>query len=1495
MASLRKRLKSDNWVCCYATADGRRTQRSTGTTDKDEAMAICRRWENEEYALRENGEPTEGLAVANKRALVAGLVSIVVVILGLVGYWQYDRWKNGPELFVDVPENEQPATFFESNFAKRHRWVRLSPDALERLNTLGGKIRLNLFDDLKVNTEVVVRRFIDGGAETSVGWLDDDPDTMMLMCRQTAQPGKLMGVVVDTLGTQYLISHEIDGKHVIVEVDQTKIPGCGGVVEMGPAKQTVKTAAARPASSTRDPAEAQALQRRMRGTVAQAFIGTGGAGGHEHGTGVACTECRSLATLKNQFKQAKQMNWNRPERAIQPENTGPMGHPADSSNPSNPSDPSETSGEPVHTSSHDLLKSMSFNQPLLAAINPSNKSWGLWGRGGSSRQTVGPTSPGVLQHLRGGDVEIIDVLFVYTDDLRAAQAGADAAEQLANLKISITRTVELTNAIFSNCHIPLEVRVADITLARWRAMSGGDATLAACGGPSGAAWEQVQAPVRPVFDSAAQPPTWTKHWNNGAKVGVYLPKYEMYNPSKLTPPGELGDALSWIGQNNNSLLYGDQYWGLGTFAAAAGNVDRAHINLPSNLSWILVPDQDVSPTTADNAVMFTYTTRLTPELNTGPVEHPESSHGLTEDYGATGNPASTVPTGYPGISHIPVQQYNDMTGPNPGPVLIDTVNDTVEWLGGVEHGLSTGSVIYFESWSTAPDTKSKAIPAWRVRQQPAKLTAVEVQSDGGGASSGPGGAGRRPQPQPGGAGKGAPSGPGAPEEKVGKGIPVMHYPVVAGWNGVITRAQHYPSLKIGERSTHPMFEAGRASYWYLDYPGNSAEPEKSARAFLGAMSGQLKMKPDTSDLKTLQVKHGLGTGHTRFQQVIHGIPVYGGHVSVHQRPNGAVHALHTRYHHDLSVDAQAQPAVSLTSAKAAAYRKAGVTRPRLPGSGKLVWWPDEHGGAKLAWEVTVCALKPLGDFHTVVDAKTGRVLRQENSICFATGSGNVFIPNPYQVKGGNADGTLRDNPLGVDDNNSTELDGFMTNTSLPRLLNGTGVLVGTYADLIRHNNGANPPVVTANESTRVYNYSRNDVRFEQTNVYYTLDRVGDYIKSLGFSSSNVPPNGIRDANATQCCAQFDGSMNAWFSPTANNLSFGTGGIDSAEDSDVVAHEYGHAITYDQNINWGNTGEFRAMGEGFGDYLAVTTFFNDGQALYQTYHAAVVGEWFGMGFDTFDNSPDVSKGEIKTILGGVIGNFIDDNSSAMSTDVEIRSVADFVIEPTNWQKLYFTDNNGSRVRRMDFNATFGTTVDVNSSFTLLAGGGAQNPDANASAANVALQQSLGTLGAMDLNSTEGVYFVDQNATGSSRIRRIDTNGSLTTVGGGGAGNPNVIPNELGAGSPLATTLNFAGIDDIAFDDQNRLYLSSTGSQRIWRMESNGTTILFAGGGTSELENQPATSTRLGVTHTLATQTITPFFFTQRFLYLDTNTTANGVRRRGSLVGVKSTDRPQSTRL
>jgi hypothetical protein len=338
-------------------------------------MAICRRWENEEYAVRDHGEPVEGLAVANKRALVAGMVSVVIVILGFVGYWQYDLRISGPELFVDLAVSEQPASFRESSVAKRHRWVKLSPDALERLNTLGGKIRLNLFDDLQVTTEVVVRRFINGGMETSVGRLDNDPDTLMVMCRKTVRPGKLMGVVVDTFGTQYLITHEIDGKHVIVEVDQSKIPGCGGAINQGKAKQPEKTAATKPGLpatqvARQDSPEAKALRRLVvRGSEAQALLAPGG---HTHRVGATCPDCRSFAEIKRHLKKAALNRTPKPGTSTPtPIRTDPP-------------------TEPVNTGSHDLLDAVRFSQPILAAID-NTRSFGLWGRSGSSRNFETPT------------------------------------------------------------------------------------------------------------------------------------------------------------------------------------------------------------------------------------------------------------------------------------------------------------------------------------------------------------------------------------------------------------------------------------------------------------------------------------------------------------------------------------------------------------------------------------------------------------------------------------------------------------------------------------------------------------------------------------------------------------------------------------------------------------------------------------------------------------------------------------------------------------------------------------------------------------------------------------------------------------------------------------------------------------------------------------------------------------------------------------------------
>ena len=53
------------------------------------------------------------------------------------------------------------------------------------------------------------------------------------------------------------------------------------------------------------------------------------------------------------------------------------------------------------------------------------------------------------------------------------------------------------------------------------------------------------------------------------------------------------------------------------------------------------------------------------------------------------------------------------------------------------------------------------------------------------------------------------------------------------------------------------------------------------------------------------------------------------------------------------------------------------------------------------------------------------------------------------------------------------------------------------------------------------------------------------------------------------------------------IKLGKGGVDDAEDGEVIVHEYGHAVHDAQVPAFGSSLEAGSIGEGFGDYLAVT--------------------------------------------------------------------------------------------------------------------------------------------------------------------------------------------------------------------------------------------------------------------------------------------------------------------
>lgn len=424
----------------------------------------------------------------------------------------------------------------------------------------------------------------------------------------------------------------------------------------------------------------------------------------------------------------------------------------------------------------------------------------------------------------------------------------------------------------------------------------------------------------------------------------------------------------------------------------------------------------------------------------------------------------------------------------------------------------------------------------------------------------------------------------------------------------------------------------RITYDGMSFAGSRNDPEGSARALLSIVD------PDTQyDL--VEVKHGLASSHARFQEVVDGVPVFGSAVSVHQGPDGAIQTLHIETQptaNNLTVSAAA---LNGSAAIDAAKQAVGVIRPYLPPTAELVWYPGADGQIALAWEVNVSSVQPAGEFQTIIDATTGEVLSKKNRITFATGTGDVYEPNPYQTQGSGA---------GLSDSNdatSAALDAQLISVTLQRLDDGTGLLTGEWADLATLNS---PTLANldANETSRIYNYTRDDDRFEQVVIYHAIDSIQQYFHVLGFDDDVGLANGIRDF-PTLANAHWDNADNSFYSPGNDAVHFGDGGVDDAEDADIVAHEYGHAVQHDQNANWGG-GEMGAMGEGFGDYLAASFYATVGDTAFQSAHAACVGEWDATAYSS-TNPPCLRRVE-----GGKM--YPDDLTGGVHADGEIWSAA-----------------------------------------------------------------------------------------------------------------------------------------------------------------------------------------------------------------------------------------------
>jgi hypothetical protein len=187
----------------------------------------------------------------------------------------------------------------------------------------------------------------------------------------------------------------------------------------------------------------------------------------------------------------------------------------------------------------------------------------------------------------------------------------------------------------------------------------------------------------------------------------------------------------------------------------------------------------------------------------------------------------------------------------------------------------------------------------------------------------------------------------------------------------------------------------------------------------------------------------------------------------------------------------------------------------------------------------------------------------------STGVGSVFVSNPVQSLGDESLTDQKDSDAAVPA--AAYHDVTLTN------LDGSGFLRGDYANVVSET--GNP----AYSATNTFRYTRHQDEFEQVMAYYWVTQAQRYIHSLGFGETRrAIDNRPQSVRINQL-----GADNSFATDhPKNELRFGKGGVDDAEDAEVILHEYGHAIHFAQNFSFASE-EAGAISEGFGDYWAVT--------------------------------------------------------------------------------------------------------------------------------------------------------------------------------------------------------------------------------------------------------------------------------------------------------------------
>jgi hypothetical protein len=409
-------------------------------------------------------------------------------------------------------------------------------------------------------------------------------------------------------------------------------------------------------------------------------------------------------------------------------------------------------------------------------------------------------------------------------------------------------------------------------------------------------------------------------------------------------------------------------------------------------------------------------------------------------------------------------------------------------------------------------------------------------------------------------------------------------------------------LQEGEYRTVPgRFYGTPKEVWGFRREVEVATPVTMAKRFVRANAELLGVTQTYGALTKRAVLRSLAATHVILQQRYRGVPIHRAFVTVHIARDARVYLVKNRAIPFALLGGESDFKISDARARRRALRVVGLTddKARVAKRVERRWFPVRDK-LRPALRVRIMRTSPREDWLIYIDAANARMLSCYDNLSRARGRASVFDPNPIVALGDAR--ALRDE------------------NGEPRRPPAAAYRRVSLRDLVGNGRLDGKRVSTRMTSNRVrepdhrFLYRSDERGFDEVMAYFHIDRAIRYVESLGYTGERAiftTPLWV-DAHATT-------EDNSWYSSVTKSLSFGTGGVDDAEDGETILHELGHALQDAICPDFGQSKEAAAMGEGFGDYFAASFFADKKRAPYRS----AVMSWDALPFSE-DTPPSLRR-------------------------------------------------------------------------------------------------------------------------------------------------------------------------------------------------------------------------------------------------------------------------------